>query len=179
MSCLVKWEGEEKEDKKNMKMSNFHFIPKINVLLTYLLVGVFSACALGFLYPPWVTEAFEFWLWPELQWELQLLPVPGWLRHCAQGHKLLHAQSEYRQTKDNWREQTPAWVPVWVWSGVTLLAAELLLLNSVIQMLWSLSVYKSGLSVNASLGSGFSFIDHVLLRDNLEPIFHIFCLCES
>lgn len=40
----------KKEDEKNMKMSNFHFIPKINVLLIYLLVGVFTACALGFLY---------------------------------------------------------------------------------------------------------------------------------
>lgn len=60
-----------------------------------------------------------------------------------------------------------------------LLAEELLLSNPAIQMLWFLSVYKSGLSVNDSVGSGFSFIDHVLLRDNLEPIFHIFCLCES
>lgn len=60
-----------------------------------------------------------------------------------------------------------------------LIAEELLLFNPAIQMLWSLSVYKSWLSVNASVGSGFSFIGHVLLRDNLEPIFHIFCLCES
>lgn len=60
-----------------------------------------------------------------------------------------------------------------------LLAEELLLFNPAIQMLWALSVYKSGLSVNASDGSGFSSIDHVLLRDNLEPIFHILCLCES
>lgn len=60
-----------------------------------------------------------------------------------------------------------------------LVAEELLLFNSATEMLWSLSVYESGLSVNASVGFGFSFIDHVLLRDNLEPIFHIFCLCES
>lgn len=52
MSSLIRWEEEKKEDEKNMKMSNFHFIPKINVLLMYLLVGVFSACALGFLYHP-------------------------------------------------------------------------------------------------------------------------------
>lgn len=60
MSSLVKWGEKKKEDERNMKMSNFCFIPKLNVLLMYLLVGVFSACALGFLYHASVTGAFEY-----------------------------------------------------------------------------------------------------------------------
>ena len=52
--------GRKKGDEMNMKMSNFHFIPKTNVVLMYLLVGVFSACALGFLYHTSVTGAFEY-----------------------------------------------------------------------------------------------------------------------
>lgn len=48
-----------KKDEKNAKMSNFCFIPKINVLM-YSLVGVFSACALGLLYHTSVTGAFEY-----------------------------------------------------------------------------------------------------------------------
>lgn len=39
-----------------------------------------------------------------------------------------------------------------VWSGVMLLAEELLLFNPATHMLWSLYVYKSRLSVNASVG---------------------------
>lgn len=43
-----------------MNMSNFCLVKKLNVLLMYLLVGVFSACALGFLYHASVTGAFEY-----------------------------------------------------------------------------------------------------------------------